>query len=74
VFVTTLIKIFSEFAQTTITKQIIEHYQEVLDYSENDILRLDGDLLSTQRLLSPQELKPLQNLVGKSKMTMKALH
>jgi uncharacterized protein len=57
-----------QVGKTTLTKQIVEYYKIDLNYSDGDILQLDGDLLSTQRLLSTQELQPLQNLVGKSKL------
>ncbi len=57
-----------QVGKTTLTKQIVEYYKAEKNYSDLDILQVNGDFLDAQRNLSVQELKPLLDFVGSAKL------
>jgi uncharacterized protein len=57
-----------QVGKTTLTKQIVDYYKSEKNYTNLDILQVNGDFLDAQRNLSVQELKPLLDFVGNAKL------
>ena len=57
-----------QVGKTTLTNEIVKHYKKTKGFSDLDILQVSGDLPNIRRALSVQNLKQLQDFVGKAKL------
>jgi predicted AAA+ superfamily ATPase len=57
-----------QVGKTTLNNQIVEYYKTEKNYTDVDILQVNGDFLDSQRNLSVQELKPLMDFIGNCKL------